>query len=80
MNKKIFKKIYQPISQKPYCCVPASLSMILNRRGIRHENQEKIGYDLGLIVSSEKSHLFTKVRTGKKPLAGYGTQINKKQG
>ena len=73
------KPFYKPIKQKPYCCVPACISMILNRRKIKHGSQEEIGYELGLIISKEKVHLFTKVRTGKKPAAGYGTQINKKK-
>jgi hypothetical protein len=75
MRKKLF---YKPITQKPYCCVPACISMILSRRKIKHGSQEEIGYELGLTVPKEKAHLFSKVRTGKKPIAGYGTQVNKK--
>ncbi len=70
---------YKPIKQKPYCCVPASIAMILNRRGINCGSQDEIGYFLGLIVPREKTSLFKKVRTGKKPGAGYGTQVSKKQ-
>jgi hypothetical protein len=73
------KPFYRPIKQKPYCCVPACVSMILDRRKIEHGSQEEIGYELGLIVPEEKTHLFTKIRTGKKPIAGYGTQVNKKE-
>lgn len=68
---------YKPITQKPYCCVPVSISMILDRRGIEHDSQEEIGYQLGLIVPKEKENLFERVRTGEKPEAGYGTQIHK---
>ncbi|MFZ5341465.1 MAG: hypothetical protein ACOZBL_02705 [Patescibacteria group bacterium] len=37
---------YNPIDQLPYCCVPCSLSMILDRRNISHGTQEEIGYEL----------------------------------
>lgn len=73
------KPPYKLIKQKPYCCVPACISMILDRRKIKHGSQEEIGYELGLIVPKEKAHLFTKVRTGKKPTTGWGTQVNKKK-
>ena len=73
------KPFYKLIKQKPYCCVPACISMILDRRKIKRGSQEEIGYELGLVVPKEKTHLFTKTRTGKKPVAGYGTQINKEK-
>ncbi|MBU3957523.1 MAG: hypothetical protein KKB25_00425 [Nanoarchaeota archaeon] len=76
MNRKYF---YKPITQKPYCCVPACISIILGRRKIKHKSQEEIGYELGLTVPKEDAHLFKKVRTGKKPIAGYGTQVQKKK-
>jgi len=75
----IMKPIYKLIKQKTYCCFPACISMILDRRKIRHAPQEEIGYYLGLIVPKEKAHLFTKVRTGRKPPAGYGTRVGKKK-
>jgi len=53
--------------------------MILDRRKIAHGSQEEIGYELGLIVPKEVVPLFTKVRTGKRPAAGYGTQTGKKR-
>ena len=73
------KPFYKPIKQKPYCCVPACISMVLDRRKTKHSSQEEIGYELGLIIPKEKIHLFTKIKTGKKPIAGYGTQVNKKK-
>ncbi len=73
------RRYYKRTAQKPYCCVPACISMILDRRKIKHENQEEIGYELGLVVPEEKRNAFTKVRTGKKPSAGYGTQVSKKE-
>lgn len=68
---------YTLVQQKPYCCVPACICMILNRRKIPHATQDEIGYELGLTVPKEKANFFTKVRTGKKPTAGYGTQVEK---
>jgi len=73
------KPPYKPIDQKPYCCVPTCITMVLDRREISHSSQDEIGYELGLTVPKEKAHLYTKVRTGKKPIAGYGTQVGKKQ-
>jgi hypothetical protein len=68
---------YDPITEKPYCCVPAVLQMIQARRGIRSMSQEDIGWQLGLIVPPELESKFVKVRTGPKPQAGYGTQTSK---
>lgn len=51
--------------------------MVLDRRKIKHGSQEEIGYELGLIVPKNDERFFTKVRTGRKPVAGYGTQIQK---
>ena len=69
---------YKHIKQLPYCCVPASLSMILDRRGIAHDSQEQIGWELGLVIPSEVVKQFTLARTAKiKPKAGWGTQVNK---
>lgn len=71
------KPVYKLIKQKPYCCVPACISMILDRRKIKHGLLEEIGYELGLIVPENKTHFFTKIRSGKKPIAGYGTRVDK---
>ena len=70
---------YTPVTEKPYCCIPAALQMILKRRGLQYQSQEEIGYQLGLIVPSELKHQFTQVRTGPEPNAGYGTQTSKKE-
>ncbi len=70
---------YKKIKQIPYCCVPACISMILGRYKIKHGSQEDIGYELGLIVPRNKNKLFKRVRVGKMPLAGYGTQVGKKE-
>ena len=50
--------------------------MIQARRGMQFLSQDEIGYQLGLIVPINKAHLFTKVRTGKAPVAGRGTQTS----
>ena len=68
---------YDPITEKPYCCVPAVLQMILGRRGLCSTSQDEIGWELGLIVPPEIKYEFTKVRTGSKPRAGYGAQTSK---
>jgi hypothetical protein len=68
---------YHPIQELPYCCVPAVLQMIQQRRGFPFASQETIGYQLGLIVPPEAGHYFKQVRIGVKPEAGYGTQTGK---
>lgn len=70
-------KKYIPITEQRYCCVPACIQMILLKRNIPLKSQEEIGYDLGLIVPKRDKKLFKKVRTGKKPKAGWGTQTRK---
>ena len=44
---------YTPIVQKPYGCVIACLQMVLFRRGLKLISQDKIGFELGLIVPKE---------------------------
>ena len=68
---------YDPITEKPYCCVPAVLQMIQARRGLPLLSQDEIGWELGLIVPPEIKSAFTRVRTGSMPRAGYGTQTSK---
>jgi hypothetical protein len=68
---------YFSVTEKPYCCVPAVLQMILIRRGLKYQSQEEIGYQLGLIVPHECGHHFSRVRTGSEPKTGYGTQTSK---
>ena len=72
--------IYTPITEKPYCCVPAVLQMILKRRRLQHLSQEEIGWELGLTVPKEKVHLFKKVLTETRtPTYGWGTKTYKKE-
>jgi len=70
---------YFPVTEKPYCCVPAVLQMVLKRRGLKYQSQEEIGYQLGLIVPSESRYHFNKVRSGPEPETGYGTQTSKEE-
>lgn len=71
-------RIVPPYRRKvelPYCCVPAVLQMVFERRGMTVPEQEEIGYELGLIVPEEVAHWFLRVRTGSKPPpGGWGTQ------
>lgn len=69
---------YELVQQKPYCCGPACLQMILRSRGIEPASQEEIGWELGLTVPENEVHHFRKVRVGSPPTAGgYGTNIDK---
>lgn len=71
---------YVQVTEKPYCCVPAVLQMILKRRRLKKLSQEKIGWELGLTVPKEKTHLFKKVRTStREPQYGWGTKTYKKE-
>lgn len=65
---------YIPITQQPYCCVPACIQMILIKRKLTLISQEEIWWWLWLIVPEEDKYLFWKVRTWNKPSAGWWTQ------
>ena len=73
------KPPYVPIDQLPYCCVPATICMIMNRHKLSHGTQEEIGHSLGLIVPESVKHYFNHVRTGEKPSSEYGTQVGKRR-
>lgn len=68
---------YEPVTERPYCCVPAVLQMIQRRRKLEVLSQEETGYDLGLIVPQELRDSFTRVRTGPEPPSGFGTQTSR---
>lgn len=70
---------YVPLVQQRWCCVPACISMVMYKHGMKLLPQEYLAYHLGLIVPKEDRALFSTARTGKKPKAGYGTQIEKKE-
>ncbi|MBM3257493.1 MAG: hypothetical protein FJY98_04215 [Candidatus Liptonbacteria bacterium] len=56
--------------------MPTSISMVMYRLGIPLMPQELLGHHLGLIIDAKHKRLFWNVRTGKRPKAGYGTQID----
>jgi hypothetical protein len=66
---------YTPVTEKEYCCVPAVLQMIQERRGLRLYTQDIIGHHLGLVVPADKAHQYRIVRTGQEPETGWGIQI-----
>lgn len=70
---------YVPFTQQNSCCVPTSVSMVMYRQGLPLISQESLGYYLGLILDKKYKKLFYNVRTGKRPPAGYGTQMQKKE-
>lgn len=73
-------KNYTPVLQQPYCCVPASLQMILARHGYQDYTQETLGNRLGLVVPLRLKHVFKNVAaTEKPPTHGWGTHINLKK-
>src|SRR4051794_40060347 len=69
---------YVPFVQQPYCCVPASLHMVMYRRSMPLVAQEELGYHLGLVVPPNDGHWYWNPRiSAKRPPAGYGTQIQR---
>jgi len=70
---------YNAITEKEYCCVPAVLQMIQERKGLRLFTQDIIGHHLGLVVPAEKAHQYRIVRTGQEPDTGWGVQIHDSQ-
>lgn len=70
---------YVPFTQQNSCCVPTSISIVMYKLGIPLIPQELLGYHLGLILKKDKKNLFWNVKTGERPAAGYGTQMDKKQ-
>lgn len=68
---------YWPITQKPYCCVPTSLQMVLQKNQLPKLSQEVIGNELGLVVSPEYADEFEHVQVSEQPIvsSGFGTRI-----
>lgn len=56
---------YKHISQKPHCCVPACMQMILRRRGLPLLSQVKIAFDLGAIFQQSRKQLLEELKKGK---------------
>jgi len=80
MKKDVIPKDsrYVPLTQQKYCCVPACIQIVMLRHNIPLVPVELIGYYMGLIVPKNITKLFWNVKTGPKPIAGYGTQVGKK--
>lgn len=72
------KSRYLPITQQPYCCVPACLQMVLHRRGLGLPTQEAIGKSLGLTVPRSDLRLLPHALTGDEPSSGWGTRVQDK--
>ena len=70
---------YIPLTQQKYCCVPACIQMVMYKNNIPLIDQETIGNALGLIVPEEDAHLFINPHIGDRPIAGWGTQIDKEE-
>jgi len=70
---------YSHIPQKPYCCVPACVQMILQRRDLPILSQDIIAYEFGVILPMKDKHLLSKSYTGRKPRSGWGTRIDIKK-
>lgn len=66
---------YLPITQQPYCCVPAAMQMVLLRRSLPLLTQEEIGNAFDLTVPVNQLHLLPHAATGELPPGGWGTQI-----
>lgn len=71
------KSRYIPLTQQPFCCMPASVQMVLLKQKLPLLSQEDIGYDIGLIVPKSYKKLLPGARTGKMPPSGWGTQERK---
>jgi hypothetical protein len=69
---------YVPLTQQRYCCVPTCIQMVMLRHNIALQPAELIGYHLGLVLPKKELKYFWNGRTGKRPPAGYGTQVGAK--
>lgn len=63
MSAKIYPTLRR-IKQKPYCCVPACIQIILRYQGLPLISQQQLGEALGLVTPPAP-----------RPLAGYGTRL-----
>ena len=78
---------YKLITQLPYCCVAGCIEIILKKYNINNLNQEEIAQKLGLIMPYDNKKELEKYFkekdllnfTSKKPLCGFGTQINRRK-
>lgn len=70
---------YLAFNQQPFCCVPACIQMIMYRRRIPLFSQELIGSELGLVVPKRTTWILHNARTGKRPVSGWGTQVEREE-
>jgi len=71
------KSRYVPIVQQPWHCIPACMSMIMNKNGMTLKPQEELGHYMGLVVPSEDEAKFYNPEVREKPLSwGYGPQYS----
>lgn len=75
----LFCMRYEHISQKPYCCVPACVQMVLRRRKLKIPSQAEIAYDLGVVLPLNDRHLLPKSHEALRPKSGWGTRIDIKR-
>lgn len=77
MNAVASDSRYIPFTQQPYCCVPASLEMVLYKNGLPLLSQEEIGLELGLVVAKKDADLFSNVPAFDRPIvsSGFGTRV-----
>lgn len=78
MKKGIIPKDtrYVPLTQQKWCCVPTCIQMVMLRYNIPLIPAEVIGDAMGLLVPKRDLKYFWDGKTGPKPKAGYGTQLN----
>ena len=69
---------YVPLTQQKWLCVPTCIQIVMLRHNIPLIPAEVIGYNMNLLVPKRDAALFWKPRTGKKPKAGWGTQLKEK--
>lgn len=69
---------YIPLTQQRWLCVPTCIQMIMLKHNIPLLPAELIGSYMKFVVPEEDKFLFwnKNIQTGKKPKAGYGTQLS----
>ncbi len=67
---------YVPLTQQKWCCVSTCIQMVMLKHNIPLVSAELMAYYFGLLVPKKDVEYFWNAKTGPKPLAGYGTQLN----
>ena len=73
---------YIPLTQQEWLCVPTCIQMIMLRNNIPLLPAELIVSRMRLIIPEKDKHLFwnKNIQIGRKPKAGYGTQLSIHEG